>query len=265
MELEAAGAYTFGSLQITGGSSASTTLANNVNGPASITVTGALVFTAGFAFDAIVNDSGVGTNWILQGDVTNNTTVGTLSWTAGSGTITLSGTSNQQIDFLGETLEGFIINKSGGTVTLDGDLTVDYFMGMDGTFDCANTAFVITTTADCDWLAGFVLSNLSGTVWDIGQDFTADGQDLVVSATWYLNVTGSAFAAGMGSVQNSDASGGTTIPAELWTELIPDSAINWLFGAELPSSSSSSSPSSPAIDSGNSRRRGNSAAARGWS
>jgi len=57
----------------------------------------------------------------LQGDVIWTPTAGTLTYTAGTGTVTFSGASDQDIDFGGSTIEDVIVDKSAGTLTFSAD------------------------------------------------------------------------------------------------------------------------------------------------
>jgi hypothetical protein len=78
-------------------------------------------------------------NIVFQGDLTiNNNTTGTLTWNKGSGTITFSGTEDQTITTPAgwtQVLEDITINKSGGSVTLAGDVYTDSLTFIDGDLD----------------------------------------------------------------------------------------------------------------------------------
>ena len=70
----------------------------------------------------------------------------------------------------------------------------------------------LTIDGNCDWAATFDFvadaDAMNGCTWDIGGNFTADGQTLNATATWYLYVDGTANARGMGEVEYCDASDG---------------------------------------------------------
>jgi len=64
---------------------------------------------------------------VFEGDVTVGEMTGTVTWTKGTGSITISGASDQDIDFNGKTTEEIIVDKSAGVVSFTGDVDPDYF------------------------------------------------------------------------------------------------------------------------------------------
>jgi len=185
-------------------------------GTGDITITNDLVVLSERAGQTLtVDNSTYNNSWIVQGDVTFQEVAGTLAWTKGTGSILLSGTANQSVNFLAKAVEDLIVNKTGGTVTFTDGFTSDSFDLQDGTVDfngqsiTSSGALTIGSNGDVD------ASGLVGSALTVNGDFTATGSDgdlltLNASAEWTLTVNG----VGSGSyitVANSDASGGSEI------------------------------------------------------
>ncbi len=221
LTLDAAGAYQFDSLELETTSTGSLALANNTNGPASITVNGDLTFDRDSTGVITIDDSGQATDWVITGDVVNE---GAATWVKGTGDITASGTAAQAWDWGAVTgeIEDVVIDKSAGTLTLGGNLDCTSFTLTDGDLDTNGND--ITTTGDFDIAAGATLADPVGSTLTVGGNFTADGNSIIGSGSWALTVTGTADATGTGSVAYSDASGGTQI--EAWTGPWTDSLNN---------------------------------------
>jgi len=175
----------------------------------------------------------------FQKNVTLATTGGPLTWTKGTGTITLSGGNAQNINFLGKAVEDIVVNKTAGALVMTGAVTTDSFTGTStgsGTFD--PNGQTITVTGACDWAAAFRFDSSQLTMdacrWIVGGNFTADGQYLHATEPWYLQVTGSAQCSGEGEVEYSKATGFRTVEAPSWTDLADND--NWVFGEETSSS-----------------------------
>jgi len=215
----------------------------------SVTVNGALTFTGGFTLQC-TNAGGVITfnnsgnySHVFQGNFTIDQTAGTLTWTKGTGTITFSGSNNQTITTPSgwtDRLEDIVINKTAGNVTLAGNVYTDSFTGTStGTGKFDPNGKEVDTSGNCSWASSFAFVTdsdaMNGCTWDIGGNFTADGQTLNATAAWYLEVTGTAVASGSGAVAYSDASGFTEITATSWTDNGNNS--NWDFGAAAATSS----------------------------
>jgi len=160
---------------------------------------------------------------------------GTLTYNKGGGTISFTQGASQIIDLDDQATEEIIINKSAGTVQMYGGVVCDAFTGTStgsGIFD--PNGQTIETVGNCSWAAAFVFDSdamcMNGCTWVVGGNFTANGQILNASATWYLQVHGTAVASGAGAVAYSDASGAghTAITATGWTDNNNNS--NWDFG-----------------------------------
>jgi len=221
--LDAAGAYTFSSLEFQTNSTGNLTLANNTNGPASITITGDLTIDLNSTGDITISNSGQSVDWDIQGDVIDQITGGgTFTYTAGTGTFTASGTADQAWNFNGETIEPLSISKAtSGDLTLVDTVVqiadVDMAAG-----DLVITGSTITSSADAKAITG---------AFDIG----AAGNDVNMgSATWTLTdcaldyddigtLTATSAAvvfAGTCTVQASGVLGSTTIAASGTTTVL---------------------------------------------
>lgn len=184
-----------------------------------------------------VNNSTNNPSFIVTGDLSvKSNGLGTITWTKGTGSITFSGTSSQSVGFNGETVEDIVVDKTAGVITMDDAITTDSFIGTStgtGSFDPNGKA--ITTTGNCDWDADFVMNSaadtMNGCTWSIGGNWTANGQTLNATSTWYLQVTGSAIASGVGYVAYSDASGYSQIIATSGPWVDNNNNINWLFSS----------------------------------
>lgn len=160
---------------------------------------------------------------------------GSVTWTKGTGTITISGSSSQNIDFNGETIEDLTINKSAGDLVMMGGFITDVFTGTStGSGDFDPNGQDIESVGDCSWAAAFLFDTASAATMNactftVGGNFTADGQTLNATATWALEVTGTAVASGVGAVAYSNATGFTEITATGWTD--NGNNTNWNLGA----------------------------------
>ncbi len=173
-------------------------------------------------------------NWIFTGNVIDeNDFGGTFTWTKGTGTDTFSGGAPQDVDFDGELLEAVVVNKSADVMILSGAFSPTSFTGTNtGTGDFDPNGQTITT-GNCSWAAAFTFDGIgvdvmNGSDWQIGGNFTADGQDLAATVGWDLDVTGTAVASGAGDVDDCTA-GGTEITATGWND--GGGNTNWDFGA----------------------------------
>ncbi|MHC4891732.1 MAG: autotransporter outer membrane beta-barrel domain-containing protein [Planctomycetota bacterium] len=128
LTLSAAGTYQFNSLELKTTDTGSLTL-NSSNGPASITINGDLAIDEDAGGAIVIDDSGQSVDWTITGDVIDQRTGDTFTWTKGTGDITLSGSADQDIDFMGQVIEDIIINKSAGALTFSGAFTTDSFTG----------------------------------------------------------------------------------------------------------------------------------------
>ncbi len=224
----AAGEYVFNDLILRAAGASTCTLANNTNGPASITVAGTLTKIVAATGTIVISSNLKATDWVLQGNVVHTEGSGTITWTPGTGTITLSGTAAQAIDFgVGASIENLIIAKASETATIGNSFTTDSLDGESGTLDINGKT--ITVTNNMGWGEGFVIADPIGATFAVGGNFSATGQTVAATGAWFLTVTGVAAAHGSGSVLYSDASGGSQIRAAGWTDGGNNS--NWLFRA----------------------------------
>lgn len=214
-QISAAG-FTSRSLTLTKG-----TLDLATNNP-SLTVTGDVLFSD----DSVSMGSGT----MIIGE--SLTISGTVTFAKGTGGITFNGSGLNTITTSDNPLEAVCIAAAGGTVTLVGDLDCESFSLDSGTFDPDGNT--VTTVDFCAWLADGIMADLSGSTWNVGGIFSANGieagvLDLTAATEWFLNVTGAASASWV-DVSNSNASGGTEIAA---TDSIQPGGgnTNWDFGA----------------------------------
>ena len=91
------------------------------------TFTGDVTCSDTFATSSFTIDNSGNHDLTFQGDLTLSEVGGTITWTKGTGTITISGASDQELDFGGETTEEIIVDKSAGLVSFTGDVSPDYF------------------------------------------------------------------------------------------------------------------------------------------
>ena len=174
-------------------------------------------------------------NFTITGDVESLGITGTFAWSKGTGTITLSGTSTQSIDFLGKTVEDLVIDKSAGTATLSGAVTTDSLAVNRGTIDINGQAVDVSGNVTANPVAGaFTFQDTAAT----GSLSITGNIDLNGTATYggtwsdididALSATGSNEAAYV-TVSNSNNSSGNTITVTNGT----DSGGNtgWSFGA----------------------------------
>lgn len=163
-------------------------------------------------------------NLTITGDVT---VASRWTWTKGSGTITLSGTANQSIDFSSETIEDLVVNKSAGTVTVTtSGFTTDSFTGTAGTF--AIGTLTVTVSGGLTAAAGFTATASAGGTFVVGGNFALSGSsgNNVVWNGPDVDITGTA-TADYTTATNSDASAGTTVTASNSTD--GGGNTNWSF------------------------------------
>lgn len=99
-----------------------------------------LTIDADALFNATFTAINAGTIAGNDQDITfaDDVSITTTSWSKGTGTITLSGSANQNIDFDGESVEDIVIDKTAGTVTLTGGVVTDSLTLTSGTLDCGS-------------------------------------------------------------------------------------------------------------------------------
>ncbi len=213
-----AGSYSFDSLELESRNNAGT-INLEVAAADDITVAGELLFDIDNAADITIDGSAGDCNWILQGDVTQaEAAAGRLVWTAGTGTMTLSGTAAQAIDFNGQTVEAITIDNASGTVTFGDAVTTAAFTGEPN----ASIAGAVLITVQ----GNFALNGTSG------NEITFNGPDLDVTGTAEAHFT---------TATNSDASAGEEVDA---LDNCTDGGGNSNWDFEQSSSSSSATSSS---------------------
>ena len=138
-----------------------------------------------------------------------STETGTITWTAGTGTIDIAGTTAQSIDFNGESVEDITISNTAATVTFTGDVTTDSLTQNAGS-DVAGAVTITVTPGN------FVINGASG------NECTWNGPDLVIAGTAVAHYT---------TATDSDASAGATNVTA--TDNCTDGGGNtdWIFGA----------------------------------
>ena len=225
-----AGTYTLSALELnpTGTGNLTINLASNNS---TVLVEGDFTVDIDSSGDVILDASS--NAMVVQGDIIDEITGGG-TFTADSQALTLTGTSEQNVDPCGGTWGAVEVNKASGRLNLTGALACDSFTHTSGII--YPNQQTVTTTGNCDWVSGasFYINGtneMSNCSWIIGGNFTADGQSLYSASTWVLSVTGTAVASGVGDVEYCDASGGTEINASAgpWTDRENNS--NWNFGA----------------------------------
>ena len=226
---------------INGGTFGIPVYAHDYLGNGTLTINGNIVFQDDFQFDSkkagsnFTFNNGGNHNLTFQKDVLFTETAGTIIYTKGTGTITISGTIAQDIDFNGETVEDIVIDKSTGTVTLSGAVVTDSLAVNRGTLDIDGQAVDVTANVTSTPTAGAVTF----------QDTTATGTlsitgNLDLNGTVAYGVTwtdvdidvlsaGGSNEASYATVSNSNNSTGNTITVTNGT----DSGGNtgWDFGA----------------------------------
>lgn len=166
-----AGSYAFnGGLKLRQLNAATVLLDNSTNGPTIQTTD--LVIDLDGTGGITIDDSGQAVDWDISGDIIDEITgAGVFAWTHGTGTITFSGTADQDIDTDGVSLDAVVIDKTAGIVTItSGDITLGgdsqcgglvMAAGYTGTIDLDGRLLTITGdivdnsagayTLDCAW------------------------------------------------------------------------------------------------------------------
>jgi len=157
-------------------------------------------------------------------------------WIKGTGTLTFLGTGSgiYGIDANNQTLEDTVINNSNGTYLLTQPVKFNSLTVSAGTIDFNSQN--IETLNNFTMAAGTQVvnpGNLNGTTQTVGGNLSLTGQvgtpiDLVASATWNLNVSGTQSISYV-DVAYCDASGGNDIDATDGTNTDSGNNINWFF------------------------------------
>ncbi len=110
------GIYNFnGGLELECTGSGSVTLDNSANNP-TINVTDLTIDRDNGTI--VINDSATAVTWTITGDVIDEAATD-FTWTKGTGSVTLSGSANQSVDFMDQDPGQLIIDKSAGTMDLE--------------------------------------------------------------------------------------------------------------------------------------------------
>ncbi|MCP4549642.1 MAG: hypothetical protein GY835_24570 [bacterium] len=171
----------------------------------------AMTFSAGayvFTNDIMVTNTQAGRKMTLdnsanaditiQGDVTWTASAGTAEYVAGSGTMTLSGTGDQDIDFGGEATDDLEIIKpvSGDITMVDVDLTLlssSMAGGLTITAGDVDTAASATIGIGSDLIAENGTFDLGdGTTWTVGGHLDNESVTTFVDGTSTMILTGTA-------------------------------------------------------------------------
>ena len=174
----------------------------------------------------------------VKGDFANSGT-----FTAQSGTVTLSGTTKQTLSgsmINGNSFYNLTITNSSGTSASDNERT-DFVPSID--FDAAATVtnnYVITTAnVRVEYNSGstYTIANINWNGQAVGTRIYF--RNSAITGTWSLNVSGTQTAVFYVNVSRSNASGGSAIVASDGTNFDAGSNTNWNFGASQNPSISS--------------------------
>jgi hypothetical protein len=186
-----------------------------------------------------VNNAANNTNLILTSDFLINP-FGTFTWTKGAGTITISGSANQNIDCDNRAVEDIIINKSGGRVTFNEGCTTDSLTGIDGDCDFNGKVINVVGNVVFDKSTGFRLwdgstADQSNAKIDYDGDLTligVNGNLLAINNLDFVNTVADSPTATYCNVTNSQRTGtGPNINALDGTSIDSGSNTGWNFGA----------------------------------
>lgn len=176
---------------------------------------------------------------VMQKNLNVNTAGGgSFTWTKGAGTITMSGSNVQEVNFAGTTVEDIVINKTGGSVTMSGAVTTDSFDLQNGTVDFNGQAITTTTATggSGDFTIGangnVVASGLPGSVITVGGNFSVAGSEgdlltLNPDSAWTLTVNGASAVGNYVHVAYSNAGGGTAVTCN--SCINGGNNSNWIF------------------------------------
>jgi len=113
----------------------------------------------------------------FRGDMTIGPNDGNgLTWTKGDGTLSFTGTANQDVDLYDMSVEDLLIDKSSGTLTFTDGGTTESYTQNDGTVDFNGQT--LTSSGDFTILLGaqVVGSGLNGADLTVGGDLALEGQ-----------------------------------------------------------------------------------------
>lgn len=156
-----------------------TTLDLETNDVGTITVNGDITVTASNSTDITVEADGGNPDWVITGDVVD--AIGgtsTLTWKAGTGTITASGAADpQDWDWMGQTVEAIVIAKtaSDDTLTFSGNVICASLTATTGELDFNGTTIETTGAMTIGPACTIEDTTLAGTTLTVGGAFTATG------------------------------------------------------------------------------------------
>ncbi|KKL52883.1 hypothetical protein LCGC14_2281010, partial [marine sediment metagenome] len=195
-----AGTYNFdGGVELNNtGTSGLLTFDCSANGP-TINIAGDLTIDLDSTGNITIDNSGQSVDWDIQGDVIDEITGGgAFTWTKGTGTITASGTSDQDWAFDDQSIEDLTISKAAaGYLTLANVATELNAIDMAGALTI--TDGTITASADAKNVAGNVDWGHAGNdimagsaTWTFDEDFDYAGIGTWDRGTATFILTGSA-------------------------------------------------------------------------
>ena len=174
-----------------------------------------------------ISTSGSNPSLTFKKDV-NLYNTGSITWQKGTGTITLSGTAAQSINFNALSVETIVVDKTAGTATFEANVSPTAFTVSQGTVNINGKT--ITTTQHVTAAAGTTVNDtVGGGKFVVGGNFAANGTS-GSGVIWNgpdLQITGTA-TANYATVTNSNATGGTEVTATNSTD--SGGNTNWVFG-----------------------------------
>lgn len=212
------GTYTFqGNLQISAIPEADTPIAHNTlnidnrSAQPSFIVEGNLILQPAenvnsTGYDGILyiynNHATLDIDWTFSGDV-NTLHLNPFYWYAGTGTLEFAGSNNHILDLYNETIDAVVVDKSGGTLTLDYDINPASFQLTLGTFDADIYDVDIDGTGDITLIDGEIYMGV-GSTWSCNgnvdlslvtnANFNKDTAKIIMGGTGkYIIGTGTSF------------------------------------------------------------------------
>jgi hypothetical protein len=189
------------------------------------------------ALTVTIDRSGTANDWSITGDFYDDaTSLGTIVYTKGNGTLTFNGSGAQSFDVDGGPVENVVVYKSAETLTLAVPLDCDSFTATAGTLDFNGQTLTTTDDftinaangTDVDIIAGSDAMN--GVDITVGNNFYVSNVTFNATSVWYLDVQGTGAVAYDVDVKYSDATAGTTIDATDLSNKDLGFVYNWDFG-----------------------------------
>lgn len=148
------------------------TIDNSTNG-ATFIIAGDLIVDENVGGAITIDDSGQSVDWDIRGDVIDERTGDTFTWTKGTGTVDLSGTADQAVDFMDEDPGQLTIAK-GTSGTVDIEAAACELGAVTMADDLTVTNSTLTSSADAKTIDGNV------DLYDAGNDINAG------AAVWFI-------------------------------------------------------------------------------